>query len=801
MNRRTPLGFALLSALALGACSDLQEGLAPTDDLLTTAAELNDGSTGGFAGFYFEPPLAPSQTFEGDFNPDLSPSILVCPIDESTWDGTSYPSGRDVCMTRGPNIDWVLEVGPDEITVWEDRYEYGWNTTKQNDGAFRVFVTSEQLVTGDGTVSDVDLGYRDVYGAPPNGGGPVNAGEFYEFQAGSSLPVKFRIEGGVFCGAAIFGGEYVDCAEANLGTDNNFQTGITTPEAKANVVVCAEDITPGDDIDDTCTPVTLPEQDVTILVYRVENEVDGVPGPEDSNWGNGDPLGLKCIDELDLPQAGDPTSGCYRVSVLTPNFTQIVAGKRAFVSLCIDETSFPLLGGAALPEQQENAMMMFKEGEDGTISRLDLVASYLPVCPTNINDPTTGTTYFDQLDESASPFKKMFYRTLDAVHNIATRAVEPEPARARLFLHGGRGGELREFSLFTVALDGTFSSTGSYVLAPPGSTVDAGIDFTGESDEGGVTVQFGVPDVRVRFSIPSESEDGGTITSGSQVGDDSGNEVFVFTDADGNASLDAWTLGTTPGNYYVDAEIQGACPADYEGVCEADPVTGDWPKVRFTATVCSPYSGIGSATVDGVIGDVEWTCAYTLPFTASLSGGDAPAEWKWMSDGQNLYMAVQVARDPDDKKNTLRIDFDNDGDGSSSQGDNIVEIEFDTPMGPNGQLLDKTLSQKCVKNGQSGCGALDADQDGYGLFLPGTITLMDGVPQSGFVYEFSFPLDSADDWGGSNPAGSGVVRAFLTLAGGEGAQGNTQVPQFRDFRCTVLGGTLSCGTYHQPPTP
>jgi len=233
---------------------------------------------------------------------------------------------------------------------------------------------------------------------------------------------------------------------------------------------------------------------------------------------------------------------------------------------------------------------------------------------------------------------------------------------------------------------------------------------------------------------------GGSIVGGSPTG------------AAGSATA-AWSLGATP------------------GVNTAQATVGVLSHV-FTATaICSP--GYGSATVDGTFGATEWGCAQRMPFTANVSGGNTPAEAYWMNDGQNLYLAVRVRRSALDNVNSLRFDFDSDGDGLTELNDDAIGFDAGTRT-----FLDQYLTSKCLNSSQSGCGGTDTTRNGAGaLRNDGTWT----------TYELAHPLTGGGVQDFSRSAGQ-PLGFFLTLRVGNGAQGNTQVPGFRTYRSITIAG-------------
>ncbi len=220
---------------------------------------------------------------------------------------------------------------------------------------------------------------------------------------------------------------------------------------------------------------------------------------------------------------------------------------------------------------------------------------------------------------------------------------------------------------------------------------------------------------------------------------------------DGNSAT--FTLGSTAGDYTATATF------------------GSLSAV-FTATACGPGLGLGTASVDGVLDSDEWFCAKSEDLEVNLGGGLVEAKIYWMNDSENVYFGVWV--NGADKVNSLRIDFDNEGDGVFVAGEDA--INFDPSLAEADRYTDEYLTVQCANRSQAGCGGLDPVAHGSGAFDNAS-----GVT----VYEFSKPLDSGDaehDFVladlNANPLGVGIS-GFVTFRVGNGAKGNTQWPGFR----------------------
>jgi protocatechuate 3,4-dioxygenase beta subunit len=221
------------------------------------------------------------------------------------------------------------------------------------------------------------------------------------------------------------------------------------------------------------------------------------------------------------------------------------------------------------------------------------------------------------------------------------------------------------------------------------------------------------------------------------------------TGVDGSASA-TWTLGAIPGANTASAAV------------------GALSHIFGATGACS--QGYGQATVDGQFG-TEWACANSMPFIANVSGGNAQAVAYWMNNGTNLYLAVRVQRSALDRVNSLRFDFDNDGDGVTELNDDAIGYDSETRT-----FLDQFLTAKCLNSNQAGCGGNDTIVNGQGQAAnDGTWT----------TYELSHPLSGGGVQDISRAPGQSLG-FYLTLRIGGGAQGNTQVPGFRIYQPITL---------------
>jgi len=245
---------------------------------------------------------------------------------------------------------------------------------------------------------------------------------------------------------------------------------------------------------------------------------------------------------------------------------------------------------------------------------------------------------------------------------------------------------------------------------------------------------------------------------------------FVSNDTDGDPSNDDGSNLTTDAS----GQVTGYWTLANTPATNTLTVTAGTASYTWTA-----FAGC-KVTVDGEVGLGEWDCAVdsgdTIQFLANISGGDAPAEVRWQKDAENLYFLVLIEQSALDKVNSLRIDFDNTGDGPSADDD---AIGYDNTDG----VFDEYLTQKCVNRSQSGCGSPDSDTDTDGP----DVVIGGGSPQNDgtyTIYELSHPLNGTEgeDIRVEDLLEGEDVGFYLSLSIGNGAQGNTQIPGFRVFR-------------------
>ncbi|MEJ2216357.1 MAG: hypothetical protein P8099_07055 [Gemmatimonadota bacterium] len=651
-------------ALVLAGCGD--NSVVPPTALKAPSSSFDilDGANGGNQHFYFLSPLVTSPTYSGTFDPNVVTNVDICELsaDPST-------NSDSHCVTTVHSFTYQ----DISVLVDQEMYKVNWNTTDDSLDPANVY----RIIVRAG--SDT-LGYRDVQ---PVDGPTSSSGAqlIYNFNNGSTIPIKYRIEKGLLCDPD------VPCSSGAITND-----GGTISVGTGGVYV---------------QPGSLPDGYDAINVTVTDSTGE---------------LGGECIAGLDLPQFGP----CIRIST-QPELTSDLVND-AVVSVCIDPHTLPLT------ERQDSLLRVYKwDTSEDTVKVLPNAEEY--ICNQTVGMRQNGN---------------LLQRALAAVGSFFA-----PPAYA---VHTGLGSLTSSFSRFRWALPAWFSIyEGDGQVAPVSTDVSVAPAVIVRDEHGDP-----VANARVHWDVTTG---GGTVVP----------DTFVYSDASGIARVDSWTLGPTAGLNTLDAWGFGisddTLPYGAPQASVTEPVPIDTGHVQFTATGC--IQGYGTPTIDGTMEPGEWACANTYPFTANLSGGSGtPATLYWMNDGTNLYLAVSVVRDQSDKVASLRFDFDHNGDGTLAASNDAFGVE----NGDN--FFDQFLTDKCINRSQAGCGEDDtADtpagtKDGDGAI---------GYDGTHLVYELWHPLASGDAGHDFTLAAGDSIGTFLTLQIGNGANGNTQIPGFRDW--------------------
>lgn len=750
MKRLALLPLAVV--LALVACTDSQ--LSPPDSkpqFEIYGRSVEDGFGGYDQEVFFDSPLGMSPSSQtgydaGAFNAFLRPHVRVC---ELIGDPTMYPAVPDPVDGPNPNLSCGTDVTPDPATypyglpmaldATNEIYKANFKTDNLTDGTFyriEVFAVPAPTPVDDDFRAAFLLGHRDI--AALDGPSVASCGldAVCNVNIPSNIPIKVRVENFALCPPDVEQcvTKFVDfSAGEELALQGGTRIDIPAQNSAEQSLLTFR----------TCTPAEL--QDV--------------------------------MDRTDLPVFGTclATDTDYEEE-LTP---------LALISIC-DANDIPIDEDRVWDHPQEETITLF-HFSDLSEKAVHALPHAAPNCPTFGSEPSNPLIRFAK-----------------AVKDRLLSVVTPEPLEANVVLLD-RGGGYHTPTMntkFVMLLPGKFellNSVDAERVAMVGSTVPAAVK---------VTDLYGNPikGARVRFDSPTPD---GSITA---------TEVMTDFDkdnpdpsSDGVASVD-WTIASNPklnelfvwGRTIADftseahngprdgSSVYGAYDpflalnTTFDGlmVTEAPvdvPVDPDRTGLTFTVIGCAPGFGTPNLPLDGQLGQDEWQCAQHEQFPVNLSkGSTVMADLYWMNDGSNFYAAVVVPGS--DRVNSLRFDWDSDGDapvgieGPAEEGDDVWEFD------PSSGGLDRYLTAKCTNSSQSSCGADDSSNDVTGAFRND----LGGVT----VYELSHPLSTGEAFNGLSidldAVAGDMAGFFVTLRLGSGAQGNTQWPGFRVYKKTQI---------------
>jgi len=149
--RRLALVPALASLTALAACSAPDEPTAPLATPLTPlepSAAISDATQGnGDPHFFWLPPVAPSRTYPGTFDPGLQPQIRICRVSALPCSNplVTFPSSVIAVNTAGQSysVDWSTK--PTNITPDDYRAEVWIASRKMGFADIRVVLNAKDL--------------------------------------------------------------------------------------------------------------------------------------------------------------------------------------------------------------------------------------------------------------------------------------------------------------------------------------------------------------------------------------------------------------------------------------------------------------------------------------------------------------------------------------------------------------------------------------------------------------------------------------------------------------------------------
>jgi hypothetical protein len=138
--------------------------------------------------------------------------------------------------------------------------------------------------------------------------------------------------------------------------------------------------------------------------------------------------------------------------------------------------------------------------------------------------------------------------------------------------------------------------------------------------------------------------------------------------------------------------------------------------------------GLGTPQINGVMSPGEWDTAGHIDFTVNTPyGGTTDGTVFAMNDGDNLYLALRFDYVADGNSASFRFDNDNSG-GAVAVGDDVILFNPNPAIGFSDNYMTTTGIPLDTAGGGTNDGAAAFSNDG-------TLT----------VYEFSHPLDSADN--------------------------------------------------------
>lgn len=301
---------ALLVAMAAMACFDGGPGL--VDSQIPSLA-VSDGEHGGNEHFFFLPPLVPTPShFNGTFNGSLTPTVEVHLLLD-TLDVRCAPTTTPIVTFTNVSADSVAEA-----------YQVNWQTGASN-------LTSHQAYRICVSTYGRELGYRDIRPDDSGADVPRNPDQLptLEFNNGSNLPIKFRIENLALCSRGV-----IDCTETVLGPEGG--TAVCDNE------FCGLEIQPN-----------AVEQNFLFIVELLQCPTNSA--------------GRVNFINTDIPQFG----GCMEITI---------EPEEEFSGLAIGGLAGACLNATGLPHDQEERIQLHHEKSDGTVEALPNAAAPFVNC-------------------------------------------------------------------------------------------------------------------------------------------------------------------------------------------------------------------------------------------------------------------------------------------------------------------------------------------------------------------------------------------------------------------------------------
>jgi uncharacterized repeat protein (TIGR01451 family) len=230
---------------------------------------------------------------------------------------------------------------------------------------------------------------------------------------------------------------------------------------------------------------------------------------------------------------------------------------------------------------------------------------------------------------------------------------------------------------------------------------------------------------------------------------------------------------------------------------QADPDPANNSATVSTAVITPPpFSGSGTATIDGTLDPSEWSAAACqslfvwVPDPAGAPTTLTPATFCVMNDVENVYVALKFDRTIADPGNSLWVEFDTDNDGVMEEGDDLFVVN---PASTRVLADDFRTAIPPACTGGGLCGFYDLDyggtNDGNGAF----------VNNGAFsVYEASHPLNSGDARDLAKCPGESVgfffgVRMITADPSYPIGFADTNYPGWAQYATLVLAGECASG--------
>lgn len=214
--------------LVLLACRD-QSPAVPTEPANPGAPSfaISDGAHGGGnPDFFFRPPMVPDPSGDPDytpgaFNPNVSPTVRICALNvaNSASEATVNALQPPGCKTS----DYSVTFSGNQVALNAalQQYQVDWKIPNSPETYYRILVS----------VGATLLGFADVKTASSG-----TASNFIVRKDGSTLPVKFRIEGFALCATPGVGPCSTGTIDPNVGGTTFFVVngvtvgGVTIPD-------------------------------------------------------------------------------------------------------------------------------------------------------------------------------------------------------------------------------------------------------------------------------------------------------------------------------------------------------------------------------------------------------------------------------------------------------------------------------------------------------------------------------------------------------------------------------------------